>query len=855
MIPPDTMDLAADNIERLSQVLSLTPEGDELMPKWLNELGNAHLARFEQFGEMQDIQQAVELQERAIMLTPAGHSDLPTRLTDLAIVYRARFERLGQVQDIDKAIEYETQALLLTPESHAITSKLLNALGNSHMARYDRLGLPADLDGAIEFQNRAIMLTRLSDANLPRWLHSLGSTYQRRFDYQGHTQDIDMAIELQYKAVSLVPESHPAVPMVLNSLGLAHSKRFQRLDGMEDISKAIECQVRAVSLLPDGNPALSGCLAVLGGSYNTRFERLGNSEDIENAIECLARAMSLLPEGHPVISTILLNLGSAQQQKLQHLGDPGSLAESLESFQRSALSPGHPLKRLDAACRWGKLAVSQQVPDPLAAFETAMSLVPQVVRSGNPIHERFNNVKVVGDLASEAAASAISAQRYDLAIEWLEQGRAIVWNQVLQLQAPLDGLESANPPLARALEQVASELYAVGFSNPLHSLDLEQAAHRHRRLAQQYEQLVQEARFVPGFERFLLPKKASELVEASRNGPVVVVTVHSSRSDALVLRPQPDGLSHIDLQNISLTKANELRAQLERSLSERDRSGCADVLATLWTGVAKPVLEHLGYLNSKPGGLPRVTWCMAGLLASLPIHAAGLYDEPQAKVSDFVISSYTPTLGALMSPPSPANHSSILAVGQPSAPEQNHAPGTESELAHIKQRAQPPVRFTELRDAHATTAAVLGGMETHDWVHLACRIRPNAQDPTASEIFLHNGSMRLAAILQKSFRSKGLAFLSACDTLLTDSSLADECMHPAFWMLLAGYPSVISSMWSANDQDVSMVADRVYDQLLKDGKMNHRDAASALHDALEELRVTVGEGEFWRWIPFVHIGV
>jgi hypothetical protein len=59
-------------------------------------------------------------------------------------------------------------------------------------------------------------------------------------------------------------------------------------------------------------------------------------------------------------------------------------------------------------------------------------------------------------------------------------------------------------------------------------------------------------------------------------------------------------------------------------------------------------------------------------------------------------------------------------------------------------------------------------------------------------------------------------------------------------------------MWSV---DALEVADSVYAQLLKDGKMEPRDAAKALHVAVGRLRAKRGEHVFVRWIPYIHMGV
>jgi CHAT domain-containing protein len=182
-------------------------------------------------------------------------------------------------------------------------------------------------------------------------------------------------------------------------------------------------------------------------------------------------------------------------------------------------------------------------------------------------------------------------------------------------------------------------------------------------------------------------------------------------------------------------------------------------------------------------------------------------------------------------------------------------PETVTELAYIKQHTRAPLRYTQLDNDNATKVAVLEAMEHHDWVHLACHAHQNMKDPTSSGFFLHDGTLSLATIGQKAFKHKGLAFLSACQTATGAKVLADEAVHLASGMLMAGYPSVIATMWSIMDADAPLIADKVYGELLKDGHMNYKDAAKALHNAVSHLRSKVGEKAFSRWVPYIHIGV
>lgn len=97
--------------------------------------------------------------------------------------------------------------------------------------------------------------------------------------------------------------------------------------------------------------------------------------------------------------------------------------------------------------------------------------------------------------------------------------------------------------------------------------------------------------------------------------------------------------------------------------------------------------------------------------------------------------------------------------------------------------------------------------------------------------------------------------MSACQTAAGDYKRPDKSIHLAAGMLVAGYPSVIATMWSILDADRPEVAGRVYKELLKGGKMDHCGAARALHTAVAGLRGKVGEEAFLRWVPFIHMGV
>ncbi|CAE7110715.1 unnamed protein product [Rhizoctonia solani] len=261
------------------------------------------------------------------------------------------------------------------------------------------------------------------------------------------------------------------------------------------------------------------------------------------------------------------------------------------------------------------------------------------------------------------------------------------------LRSPLNQLIDSHPEIATRLQTVASELYAAS-SNSRESLvhsrsvTLEQVAQDHRRLAQEYEDLLSQARTQPGFEDFLQPMKAAGLMHAARNGPIVVINCHELRSDAIMVLPGQSTIAHLSLPDFSGKKAQDAHSMMrsilrlkgirERGLSRRPKlEGQNDLdisgaLMMLWTDVVRPVLDFLALTADEPGArLPHITWCPTGATSFLPLHAAGDYSQPTgSRVFDYVVSSYTPTLTALLtSPPSTLScNSQVLAIGQANTP-------------------------------------------------------------------------------------------------------------------------------------------------------------------------------------------
>jgi len=268
--------------------------------------------------------------------------------------------------------------------------------------------------------------------------------------------------------------------------------------------------------------------------------------------------------------------------------------------------------------------------------------------------------------------------------------------------------------------------------------------------------------------------------------------------------------------------------------------------------------NHHSHSNQPQGcNLPRVWWCATGPLAFLPIHAAGIYttDIIGEKISDYVISSYTPTVSALLQarrPPNPTPTTfKILAITQPQTPGYNPLPQTIKEVEKLQQSLRG-LPLDKLEGSEGSTERVLKGMAEYPWVHFACHGAQDIQDPTESALLLADGKLNLATIVKQPLPHADFAFLSACQTAMGDTKLEEEAVHLAAGMLLAGYRSVIATMWAISDADGPVVAEAVYQVMLTDGQPDHTRAGEALHWAVQKLRQS--GASFLSWLPFIHMG-
>ncbi|MGW0781256.1 CHAT domain-containing protein [Streptomyces sp. NPDC002913] len=804
-------------------------------------------------GDPDDLPHALSVLRQALALTPLTHPAGVWCRLSLATVETYVFRTTMDLAVLGDAIARLTELTRVLPRGDAYHRAALVNLTGALADRYGFLAEPADLQGAHDAAKEALA-SRPHDAMLLGILCSLLHDMYRRTSDQAA---LDEAVETGERAVDYAPVSAPYRCAALANLGTARLSRHRlhaggEQGGLADLEAAIVLLRQATELLPPDTAEHISVRATLASAWRDRFTARGDLADLDRAIDSY-RLVSRVQLAHRSADA-LTGLGNCLGMRARATGSARDLDEAVATWRTAAARPGPARMRFLAAAA---AAVNQseqgRLADAVDDYANAIGLLPLLAWRGLDRSTREELLALSSGLGPEAAASAIAAGRPEQAVELLEQGRSLLWGQLLDTRTDLTALREAHPAMASRLARLAADL-----DRPVEDPD------ERRRTADAWDLLIGQVRELDGFGLFLLPTPYGQLSRAAARGPVVIVNVSRFRCDALVVGP--GGVRVVPLPDMT---SEEVTRRATRCLSAADQltrgvgSGVARqaVLACLewmWDVCAKVVLDALGHTSSPDtagGGWPRVWWSPTGPLTHLPLHAAGYHDPDDGpgsdSVPDRVMSSYTPSLRALVHAmrPAPATPGPgrLLVTAVPTAPP--YAPTARPLPAAAAEAGLLEAGFagtcTTLIGAEATRSSVLTAMRTHPYIHFACHGGQNLAEPSSNALYLYDGPLTLTDLIALDPEPARLAVLSACETALGGFALPDEAVHLGAAFHMIGYRQVVASLWSVNDGTAPAVALSVCE--------NPGNAAEAVHRTTRLLRDR-HPGDPMAWVPYLHIG-
>ncbi|KAG8887968.1 hypothetical protein FRB98_008641 [Tulasnella sp. 332] len=860
-------------IEYYQEVLQHHPVGHPNRSIGLNNLAAAIQTRYKLDGDRADLDMAITYHQEALQLRPPEHPDRSTSLYNLANAFETRYSRNGDQVDADTAIGYYQEAIQLQPLGHLDRSASLNSLASIIHTRYMRNGDHRDLDMAIGYVQQAMHIHLAKHTDRSATINNLAHLIQTRYSRDGDRADLDIAIGYYQEALRLHPLGHPNRSVSLNNLAAIIQTRYRQDRDRADLDIAIEYDEEALQLRPLGHPERSASLNNLAIDMENRYKEDGISGDLDAAIAYHQEALRLQAPGHPNRSTSLNNLATTIHTRYGRDDDQADLDTAMLLLEEACSHEhGTLASRFDASLSWKQLALQHAHPSALNALSTALELLDMWVTMSSSLDSQHSRIVAgemyghVQSLASDAAAVALDSKQPQRAVELLEQGRGILFAQLIRYRTALDDLSAASPRLAAEFTTLGSRLENsvkqdhTSRSSGSQSISGSDEIGRHQELTRQWSDVVSQIRMVPGFATFLKPTPFDALRCAADEGPVIIINVSKLRSDVIILRDdaEPEIVRLADITPIEVLKIYaRLVNILSEPTSELRESGVDEILRLLWELVVQPAVERLKMMGVPQGS--RIWWCPTSWLCLLPLHAAGIYRPRQPKLPDMYISSYTTTLSALIrarkSDSGYIGQPSVLAVGvsQPEGRdgEDGFLPCVGEELRRLAALV-PNVML--MKDQDALHDAVTARLPTHSWVHLSCHGHQDVHWPFQSRFRLQDRPLTIQEITRTDLPKAEFAFLAACHTATGDAWTPDEGLHLAAAMQFAGFRGVIGTLWAMNDSDGPDITETFYKFMFRDGEgaVDYKDAAKGIYKistALRKKNVPLD-----RWINFIHVG-
>ncbi|KAK7920707.1 CHAT domain-containing protein [Apiospora marii] len=469
----------------------------------------------------------------------------------------------------------------------------------------------------------------------------------------------------------------------------------------------------------------------------------------------------------------------------------------------------------------------------------AIELLPQLTPRALQNADKQHLLVQAAGLASDAAALAVLAGEPASAVTWLEAGRGVLASALQEIRTDLSSLHQNHPTLATTFEDSRHILDAPTRSELNLAYDTADNSLRNdvdlRRQAQtRLEEVIQQIREQPGYEWFLLPPAAEELVVTATHGPIVLINVSRHRCDALIV--QSTGIQHCELPSLTYQDIQEHR----KSVSLASPS----MLEWLWDAIVERVLDTLHLMQGMSAGpWQRLWWIPTGPLVGFPLHAAGYHTARDGRTTlDRVASLYATSVRSLI--PLRQQKSSeaargLVLVNMQDTPGQSYLHHAAREIHQVEETSRS--LCLTVTQPEKKKKAVRKALRECQIFHFAGHGGTDARHPLQSKLLLTDWKedpLTVESLLEMDLQHHApfLAYLSACGSgEVRDAGSVDESIHLSSACQLAGFRHVIGTLWSVDDALCVTMARLTYEFLAEQG-LSDESVSYGVHSASRYLR-------------------
>ena len=859
-----------------------------------------HRERYKKTQLLSDLDGAIDGFRRAVRVHPGGRPDRADLLMQLGAALNLRYQKTRQLFDLDEALSYAQQAVEATPNDGPNRGSHMQDLGIGLLTRFRRTEQLADLDHAIGYFQQAVT-ARENLPDQPSYKWNLGAGLHYRYRRTRNLDDLKYVIMYFREAVDY-PSIHPCCR---RDLGIGLRDLHRRTRHMESLSEAIKCFEQALAALPNRTPDAdrASCMWELGVALIDQHQSTHHISSLNQAIDYLQQALKAIPDRHPYRAGCAKDLADSLGDRHRRTRDPDDLRRSTEASKVSLRDPfAFPLTRLRA----GRIGLQNLIEEKnweasAKIVEELIQVLPELTPPLGRRNDLEHSIRSVSGLGSLAASVLLKAKKPPAeALQALESCRGLIAGLMMDANSDVSILKDQQPDLWTRYTKCRQQIAELSNEDQFTSSTMRPKSHvamsdERQRLSKHLTDLRNEIRQCPGLEKFLLAPTEMDIRKLAEDGPMVSFNCSRIGSEAFLITtagirtlPLPD-LKQADIQrrvkllasrgnptrrdgNLSETSEIDLstgdHARRDGDLDEPDEASMSTELWSLWIHAVKPVLDQLELLDhdATAGQLPRLWWVGGGLMALMPLHAAGEH-APGSKENTIshVVSSYASTLKTLqlthsrsaVSLSNPDPNQKILIVAMPVTPGPYKPLKVAGEIAGIESQSLPWASTSCLdRPSRESVLYALGSCTI---AHFACHAIADNIDPGKSALLLGR-EVEERLVLEDmdgvNLEHAQIAYLSACSTAeIKVRDLADESIHLASAFQLAGFLHVIGTLWGADDDAAVQISCRFYEALHRYNNKGKASVARALHSSVLSYRNEESNSvAVEKWAPFIHLG-
>ena len=881
-------------------ILQLTQYSSESASTWAG-IGSSLLKRYQHTYAIQDLESATTLIGLACDSTPYDHPLRSNRFNSLATCFGRRFERWGNIQDVNRALDLSSEAFRSCSRDSPDLPMYANCIGSFHGLRYQRFGLVDDLEAAISWIECAIRATPVHSIDSADLHSNLGAMMSWKYQLTGDESDLNQALQHSTVAVSEPYHRPNIVTSMTNLADLLASGDFEnypadarkspeasksaREESLHYLSQVWHCEsAPQVDRLKAAEKA-STQLNALGRWEESSellvkaielFSNIGSSMLYQEDQRYLLREFSSLGT---YTAAVMFQAGSSILQILRVLemsrGVMATLSLNLKGEMKRDVELGMSTMGRDfEAHTLGHCAIisGTSIPEsqslPWAKMDDTMS--PEM---SHGVMARLS-LNLKGEMKRDVELGMSTLGRD---FEARTVGHCAI---VSETSIP----ESQSHPWAKMNDTMSPDFHMDAIKAlTKKEADLQYPTFRMRSEATQATPKAETTALQTVGDRLL----AQQFMDAAKLGPLVVVNESPIRCDAILV--EGEKLSHVPLPKLNsrdITAWNEEFKMLRNNhFTDREThiSRQLEFLGWLWNTVTEPILGALGYLGRPTHGLlPRVWWILTGQLNQLPIHAAGQWSgapdssvaagqwngAPEASVMERVISSYSPSIKALIhSRQNPSvsydrtlKHVVVAMHKTPDLATLDHAKEEVDWVARTLRVSRCPFLNNTIPLRNPTKRDVLNQIAEAHVFHFAGHGKANPVDPLSSCLVLDDYPLTVQDLINMERRPANhfLAFLSACETGLNSADdLRDESINMMSAFQIAGFRHTIGLLWEVEDRVAVEMAKEFYTELMKAGEVTDYTVAMCIHLAASRIMkesLRRSPEDFIGWATYVHSG-